>query len=257
MSTRDTILQELEELDSSLLNTSFSNVYRIPGDYFEGLPGRIMSRIRSMELESTREELGAESPLIKITRTNPYHVPGNYFDGLAEKLMAGVLQSGYSETPAKELESLSPLLSGLKKQVPYTVPDNYFETLTTDTKQTIAPAKVISLTNRKWFRYATAAIVIGFIALSGVVFLGNNSKQIDIDKNPHGWVEKNVVKDVSTDELNNFINLTDEEAPVIASTSNAVQVKELMKNVSDDAIEDFLNDTQAAVPDADDSQVLN
>lgn len=257
MTQRDYILQELKELQSSLVTISSSNLYYVPGNYFEELAGEIMARIKAMESESTREELSASSLLIHIKRTMPYQAPAGYFDSLEEKLMQGVLQSEQNLSAAEELESLSPLLSSLKKEVPYSVPADYFQSLNETSSKAVEPAKakVISLTNRKWFRYASAAIVTGFIALGGFVFLGNN-KSIDIDENPHGWVESNVKK-VSTDELNDFIDLTDEAAPVIASNSGNDDVKELMKNVSDEAIQDFLNETQPAESDSDNDPLLN
>jgi len=216
-----------------------------------------MARIRAMESESRLEELSASSPLINIGRVTPYQVPAGYFAGLEERLMQGVLQSESSLEPAEELRSLSPLLSGLKKQVPYSVPDNYFETLNGAAMEKSPPSqtRVVSFSTRKWFRYAAAAVVTGFVALGGFLYLGRGG-QIDPTAKSHEWVEKNMKK-VSTDELNNFIDLTDEEAPVIASTSNTEEVKELVKNVSADAIQDFLNDAQVAEPDSNDDQSLN
>jgi hypothetical protein len=256
MTQRDNILQELNELGSSLVSTSSSNTYRIPGNYFETLAEQVMARIRAMEAVSTQEELTG-SPLLNTGRITPYQVPADYFHGLEEKLMQGVLQSDSNLEPAEELESLSPFLSGLKKQVPYRVPDNYFETLNDDNgnKSSRGETKVISLTARKWLRYAAAAIVVGFVSLSGFLYL-NRTERIDPTVKSHEWVEKNMKK-VSTDDLNKFIDLTDEEAPVIASASNTEEVKELVKNVSADAIQDFLNDAQVAEPDLNEDQSLN
>ena len=72
------------------------------------------------------------------------------------------------QTSEEEIESLSPLLNSLKNKNPYSVPAGYFEMLETgaDKKET----KVISITRRKWYRLAVAAVVIGVVAIGGLLF---------------------------------------------------------------------------------------
>src|SRR5574338_1392709 len=96
--------------------------------------------------------------------------------------------------------------------MPYSVPDGYFEQITTDIPSrlnTVTEAKVISFTHRRWFRYAAAAVVIGFITLGDLLF--EHRPGIDPDKNPDEWIAKNVKK-VSADKLDDFIRLADEES---------------------------------------------
>jgi hypothetical protein len=253
MAQRDNILQELNELGSSLINTSLSNVYRVPGQYFEGLAGQIMARIRAME--SIDDEADARSSLLdSISREMPYRVPQGYFDGLEKKLMQLVLQTEKEETPAEELESLSPLLSGIKKQVPYSVPEGYFENLVTPAEETKQKAKVVSLGSRKWFRYAAAAVIIGFVALGGFLFLGGNNGTTD----PQDIVNK-TVKSVGDEGISNFIESTidgalNEETPVIAQ---AEEIKDLVKNISDEEIQDFVNEVQVEESDLTEDILLN
>jgi hypothetical protein len=208
-----------------------------------------MLRIKALETREPGEELAILSPFVsKIGKGMPYDVPAGYFDGLEKKLLQSALNK--EQTAEEELETLSPLLSGLKKQTPYSVPAGYFEQLNhiPAEQKTGAPAKVISMTSRKWFRYAAAAVVIGVIALGAFLFTGKNN--IDPNDQSYAWIKKNMKK-VSTDEMEEFIDIATQETPVIAS-SNVTEVKELVKNIPDEEIQEFLKDVDLAEPDSDD-----
>jgi hypothetical protein len=59
---------------------------------------------------------------------------------------------------------LSPLLSSIGKQMPYSVPAGYFENLAENLKPgTRQPAKVVAMSARRIFRYAAAAVTVGLI----------------------------------------------------------------------------------------------
>lgn len=236
MTQRDNILQELQDLDSRLLNDSFANVYQVPAGYFDELPGLILRRIRAMEAQNPREELAILSPLLNsIKRATPYQLPEGYFEGLEKTGVPGL-------QPQEELEQLSPLLSGLNKQMPYQVPEGYFTRLDHSTVTEKAPARLISI-NRSWLRYAAAAVFITFITVSGFFYL---NRKTTLPAESATITVKKLVDDVSTDELNEFIEATDNTAPLVATAgSSANEIKELMKNVSDKEIQDFLNDAEA------------
>jgi len=55
MTQRDNILQELSELQSSLLNAGTQNVYRVPGGYFDNLAEQVLNRIRALDTENAAE----------------------------------------------------------------------------------------------------------------------------------------------------------------------------------------------------------
>jgi hypothetical protein len=302
MTKRDNILAELRELNSSLVNAGSQNLYQVPVGYFDSLIEQVMNRIKTLNEESAVEELNELSPLLSgIFKQMPYAVPVGFFDGIAENVIASVknnhqtpteelemlspLISGISkqmpyavpagyfdgitenvialaknnhQTPAEELETLSPLLSGLKKEMPYSVPQGYFDT--------VVPAipsetKVISITRKSWFRYAAAAVVIGIVAISGFLIF-NKKDTIDPVTKSSEWVSKNMKK-VSTDEINKFVELTDEESPVVAITnaSNEMkdknEIKDLIKDVSDKDIQNFLDETQTDEPAANDDALMN
>jgi hypothetical protein len=251
MSNRDNILKELKELESSLSERTLLNTYRVPAGYFEGFASGMLTMVKAMDAVNAREELSLLSPVLNgIDRKTPYSTPAGYFESLEKKLMEGVLANEIEQTPLQELESLSPLLSGLKKQMPYSVPDNYFEGLVNIAKNS-EPAretKIISIGARKWFRVAAAAVVIGFITIGTILFTQKDSIS-PVDKS-YAWVKKSV-KQVSTDDLDQFIDMSDEQLPVIASITPGKEAKELINDLSDEDIQNFLDDVKDADPDPD------
>ena len=64
MTQKDHILQELKELNSSLVNLSQQNVYSVPVGYFDGLAAQVMKRIKALEAINAKEELNHLSPLL-------------------------------------------------------------------------------------------------------------------------------------------------------------------------------------------------
>lgn len=247
MSTRNNILNELKELESSLSGFSLINTYQVPDGYFDGFAARMLKLVKAMDTMDTREELSLLSPLVNdIDRNMPFAIPANYFNGLENKIMEGVLASESEE----ELETMSPLLSGLKKNNPYTVPANYFEGLVNIAKNNEPPkeAKVISIVTRKWFRVAAAAVVISFITVGAFLFTQKDTLS-PVDKS-YAWVKKSL-KQVSTDDLDQFIDVSDSQSPVIASITPGKEAKELVNNLSDEQIQHFLDDVKETDLDSD------
>lgn len=247
MTNRNTISNELMGLGSTLANFSPQNFYEVPDGYFEGLANQILNRIKALEVSNAKEELEILSPLLnRISREIPYALPVGYFDGLEEKLMQAIREHADYHTSEEELALLSPLLSGISKKSPYAVPAGYFKNLGSEVTAK-SEVKVISITSRKWYRYAAAAVIVGIIAIGGLLFI--NQKQIDPNKNPQAWVKKNVKKEVSQKQLDEFVTLADEDADMkIPEGNNTVksdEIKELMKDVSEKEIQEFLNETVA------------
>lgn len=188
MNQRDNILQELNELNSSLTNAAAANVYTVPAGYFENLSELVLNRIKALAATSAAEELSYLSPVLSgLSKEMLFSLPSGYFEGLEKNILNTVTESHDYMTAKEEIESLSPLLGGLKKEMPvrqdghpggpFTVPDGYFETLTPAIRDENTGAKVISLTHRKWFRYAAAAVVTGLFILGGFFAYKNNSKE--------------------------------------------------------------------------------
>ena len=242
MTQRDNILQELNELNSTLGTVDPQNVYTVPFGYFDGLATQILNRIKALQAKNAVEELGYLSPaLSNISRQVPYDVPAGFFEGLSEKVMELVRESSDYQTAKEELETLSPLLSGLKKTMPYSVPDGYFETL--PEKRNKPAAKLVSITKRNVFRYAAAAMVTGIIVLAGFIYF-NTRNSVDPVDQPYAWVKKSLKK-VDKADIDAFVNLADGDLTnlVVNSPVKPEEIKELMKDVTDKEIQDFLDET--------------
>ena len=258
MTNRNTILNELVGLGSTLANNNPQNLYEIPDGYFEGLANQIMNRIKALEIADSSEEIKIlSSVLSKASNANVYSVPSGYFEDLENKLMQGVREHADYQTSKEELMSISPLLGSISKRSPYTIPESYFENFGSKTKEK-SETKVIAIASHKWYRYAAAAVIVGIITIGGWQFIGK--KQIDPVKNPDGWVAKNIKK-ISTDEVNNVINLDNNEhllnnSSVASNDANAQEIKDLMKDIPEKEIDNFLKDTDK-LEDTDAATLLN
>jgi len=259
MITND-IIQELRELESSLSDTPARNIYSVPDGYFERFAGLVLNRIKAVNSIDPQEELDYLYPELNTISKEPlYSVPTGYFNELSESLMIGVRSHEDYQTSDEELSSLSPLLSSIGKQNPYSVPEGYFENFGKDVNLNSykkPAAKTVSMVNRKWFRFAAAAVVIGFIALTGISLFFNKTVPVS---NTQEWVEKNMKK-VSTDDINNFIQSADEESSqnsIVTTAPKTTDIQDLMKDVSDKDIQDFLNKTNAGTEESDADLLLN
>jgi hypothetical protein len=237
MAQKDNILQELNELESSLAGQFPQNTYAVPAGYFEGLAGQVLNRIKAMEAATASEELSYLSPMLNdLSKEMPYKVPAGYFEDTAATILNVVRDD--SENAKEELESISPLLSGLKKEMPYEVPAGYFQNL-----NTAAPAdksaKVVSI-SRKWFRYAAAAIAVGILATTGIIIINNrNNPEKSLAR-----LEKKIEKDIeksSDNELREFIQYTD-AGNDLAINEPKEEIKAMLKDVSESELQNFLED---------------
>ncbi len=256
MTQKENILQELNELKSTLATVTLQNVYTVPVGYFDGLAAQVLNHIKALEAKNATEELSYLSPsLSNISRQMPYAIPAGYFEGLAENVMQLVREGNEYQTAKEELETLSPLLSGLNKTMPYSVPQGYFESLGEKRKK--PAAKVVSFTHNRWFRYAAAAVVTGVIVLAGFIYMIFR-KPVDPVEQPYAWVKKSIKK-VDKADIDSFVKLADEElnnqAAVASIPVKPEEIKELMKDVSDKEIQDFLDET--TVTESSDETMMN
>jgi hypothetical protein len=124
-----------EEKTSAVLLHASKNPYSVPDNYFENLPNQILLYLKSEQV----------SPVLTGTVHNAYEVPQGYFEGLAEIILNRV-KTLDSFSAKEELESLSPLLSKIDKQVPFSVPAGYFDDLTGNV---VAGTQAIDLVNEE------------------------------------------------------------------------------------------------------------
>lgn len=261
MTPNNNIAQELRDLGSSLAGLSAQNTYSVPGGYFDRLAQQVLSRIRAMEADTAAEELGHLSPLLsQLPKTMPYTVPAGYFESIEPTLVSVAM---YGEQDAKEeLENISPLLSSLKKEMPYSIPAGYFDTLSAPVAASQSTAKVVSMGgNRKWFRYAAAAVVTGMIAILGFLYLSNDNSESTTGTSM-ARIQKSTLKEIkktSDTELNEFVKQFDDaglRTDETASTDTNKEVKDLLKDIPENELKQFLNETADTEPSTDEETLL-
>ncbi|HEY6505265.1 MAG TPA: hypothetical protein VIZ28_14925 [Chitinophagaceae bacterium] len=237
--------EELGHLSSLLNNNSKGILYTVPAGYFEGLTEQVLRRIKALETDNATEELDHLSPLLSgISKEMPYAVPQGYFENMTETSV-DLMKAG-DENAAEELATLSPLLSGLKKEMPYSVPQDYFQNLgeTKNTEIAKPQTKVISIsiTKQKWFRYAAAAMVIGFVAITGFLLINRNTS----GNSEPAVIVKKMMKNVSPEEIEQFVETVDEGSQAMAQIdiNKSNEIKELIKDIPDEEIQKFLEETQ-------------
>jgi hypothetical protein len=248
MNPKNNILNELNELGSSLAKIPLGKTYEVPASYFENLASNVLSKINEKEAVSPSFNMDI------VSKEPVFATPEGYFEGLDERIMAGIRQHPDYQNSTEEILSISPVLAGLQKINPYQVPTGYFENISASINKELNPeAKVISITSRKWFRMAIAAVTITFFAMTGILYL-NQSNKVDASKNPDGWISKNIKK-LSTQDLDAFIYSTDpgfhgnEMASIKPVKSE--YVKSLLEDVSDAELDEFLDETTFDMEEAD------
>ena len=233
MNNRITIKNELKELNSLIPLEKGPELYSVPDGYFEGFAQSVLQKLKTDTLTSS-EELEEIAPfLATIPKKMPFSVPEGYFTQTTEGLSEWVKD-----------ESLPHLLQS-GKQMPFTVPDGYFESLPDIILKKVSPkeAKIIPISSsRKWIRYA-AAMIAGIIAVSSILYFGNNNQAIDPSSESYEWVAKNL-KGVPNKELDEFINTTYINTSALANTKTVdkSEVRKLIKDIPDSEINKFLEE---------------
>jgi hypothetical protein len=129
MQRKETILEELRQVSGFVAGISQAELFEVPQGYFEGLPDKIMERIRTGESGGT--ELSVT--LLNAREQPVYTVPEGYFEGFAAGVLALINVRHAAEPSAgEELSALSPLLSGIGKKTPFQAPEGYFKELLPD-----------------------------------------------------------------------------------------------------------------------------
>ena len=188
---------------------SKENVFDVPAGYFEGLSAAVMSRIKATEAGNSAHELQQLSPLLSsLQKVQPYSLPAGYFEELGGNVVAGVQAIEFVN---EELENLSPLMSQLKPINVYNVPANYFNELPVAVLNKVKqPAKVISISfTRKVMRLAAAACVAGIIGIAGWFYVANNNTTVqntnDVVAAELQETEKAILNTASDEAIENFI----------------------------------------------------
>ena len=148
MEEREKILLELSETAPALTAIGKHMVYSLPEGYFDQFPVSLLG---------------------KLAGKPGYSVPEGYFDALPDTLMSRIrAMQADTNVPVGEgeLAEIAPILSGLSRKMPFTVPDGYFEQLAFSSPKVEAP--VISIKRKpnvlRWAVAASVIILTGFFA---------------------------------------------------------------------------------------------
>jgi len=249
MKNRNTIQDELNELNSGLNPNVNDTPFSVPEGYFDGLAASVLAKIKGEEPVAASEEIAQLSPLLAgISKDLPYAVPDGFFQSSLD---------GLKVLTSENEESL--VLSFIDKQMPYEVPAGYFTNLQEQILEKLNghnSARVVPM-KRNWMRLAIAAMLTALVALSGIVYFNSRSGHLT---GPAGSVPVAVeLKKVSTKDLNAFITTTtidandDKTQATAKNHSSRKETKQLFDDVSDNELEAFLNQ----VPTDDDEIDIN
>lgn len=154
----------LQTTDQSL-NIQNSSV---PEGYFDNLASAIMSRIK----KEASEENEYSATLAGIRNRNVFTVPAGYFEELSSNIMNRINSENMNKVFA-ETNEISATVAAIGNRNVFTVPAGYFNDIAENISNKIdPPAKIVPMNGfRKFYKYAAAAAVMGFIALSAVFIL--------------------------------------------------------------------------------------
>jgi hypothetical protein len=107
MDERNEISVELRALSELVSGISRQTPYEVPVGYFQQLPPVVMSRVAG--------------------KNTTFRAPEGYFDGFAAQVLARIKTGG--ESVGEELARLSATVSGISREMPYRLPEGYFDEL--------------------------------------------------------------------------------------------------------------------------------
>ena len=205
MNRRKEILDELKDAAPSL-GIDFQLPYKVPAGYFDGLPERILLRIRLENAQSAQEELEIISPFLSgLSKEMPFSTPEGYFDTLTPGIR--VAPKDVVRKPARVVKMFQP---------------------------------------QKTFRMAAAAVTVGIIGIAAWLFMREPAKdqyatKTDIEVQSE---LKNKVGELTENELTNFIAgstiLTAYDSTSLEEI-NEEGVKLMLADISDQELEKYLN----------------
>lgn len=118
------ILNELNEISPLVASIGKINVFTVPQHYFDTVATTVMLCLQE------DDDAVAESK----------DVPTGYFDDLSKNILSKI-----QGTAANELQDISPVLAGIKKEHPFKTPGYYFEQLPADIISKLADDEVAGI----------------------------------------------------------------------------------------------------------------
>lgn len=246
MESKLEILDELRTISPLLASIGRKNVFKTPDGYFEILDKRITTNVFLNENKSRGIQ----------------EVPEGYFDQLTVKILSKIKGS------EEEIKDISPVLFSLRDKDTYTVPAGYFENLYSSIFNKIGneKAKVVSIhSNKKWWRYAAAAVVAIVIMIGSLqlfnsrVATGDNTQPVTLSANLPDYIKlsfryktpeqlENGIASLSDTDIVAYLeqhgNVLDDE--LISNSINADELPNAMDYLlNDNTLNNFLKMTNA------------
>ena len=213
------------------INSTKSDTYKVPENYFEGLATSILLKIRGQK--------------------NSYFVPVGYFENLSDSILQKIKSNNSNNKINEELSVIAPSLIAVRNINCYTVPENYFETFSLRVYN--KPTKIVSLHSKFTFvKYAAAAVIVSVIAFGGFFSSKNNdqtyamynaTKNIDIEKS---------ISNLSDNEIRKVLN-ADQSLASNSNTTSALPYKNLddlnqeFQYVTDEEMESYITENNITI----------
>jgi hypothetical protein len=247
MNINPRILAELQQLAPTLAQMPRVPVFEVPAGYFEQLSSGILFKINELEQENGS---------LPAPKNQGFEAPAGYFEGLADSIL-GRIKAEESEaaniSAASELAQLSPTLAAIGKKMPFETPRSYFDQLaermtTAATAET--GAKVVSMggsQKRNWFKYATAACVIGLLGFFAVRMFtpGKTKMNVDTEIAGTGMTYKQIMtvnvdtelEKVTTNQAENFLC---DNGVIACNESKEDNLQDALQDIKQEDVDDFL-----------------
>lgn len=228
MNKQTYIANELKQIAPDI-NWPAEAPFTVPVGYFEQLPAVIMLQIQL-------EDLRSGTPAVQQHPT----IPAAYFDGLSQTIMQRI-KAEETSTPQAELESLSPFLAAIPKQVPFTVPEGYFESLQVNHLLPAPPLRVVHRTNAStWIKWTVAACLTALVGSSAILFITSGNGHYKVERQLEDLNDQDIVEylQTHTDPFDNDAIF----ASSVSVEATPVQ-KQLNEAVPLEAIEKYLQQT--------------
>jgi hypothetical protein len=217
MNKRITITEELNRIAPGC-NWPSVVPFAVPEGYFEALSSTILFHIKLQE-----------------SHNQPFTVPGNYFEHLPAIILQKIKENAEVD-PVTEIEELAPVLAGIPKGMPYTVPATYFDSLTVPKPTT--PIRLLS--KRSWIRWAVAASVTLLAGSSALIFIHRSPS---VEKQLERFNEEEIVSYLQNhiDPLENEAFLSEVSVPI----EDAAFIQDQLQNaIPSEALEQYLKQTE-------------
>lgn len=193
------------------------------------------------------EELREIAPAMDDLGAHPhFDVPVMYFDAFPGKLMAHIRAMERSEAVSRELDTISPLLAAIPREIPFSVPDGYFKDLSgrlVTQKNRALEGRVVKMKRniRLFKRCLAAAAIAGLIAVSAVLVsrsLNNSSLDRMMAKISDQEIEEYLTYSTDAFDNENIFTNVSLEGELPSMLPDNLSAKEIDNMLEDNLLQD-------------------